>query len=1019
MSADIRLSRALIVRWLINLLVLTMAASCLSATTAIPSLPAAFEDVRHAAWRAEDGAPANVQGVVQSADGFLWIASATGLYRFDGLTFERIPLEGGNGKQSLQVASVAAAPNGDVWVGYDWGGMAVYHAGHLRPSNPGEPSKASVYLAVTRDGAVWARAPGRRGNRIVRFKGGVWEDIDERWNLPIGTGSIAMLVARDGSLYLLCPDGLRRLRQGARRFDFQPLSLGDGPTLAQDPAGRIWIADADRLARVEMGKGQVGPVTALPHSEMYRRLAFASDGAAWLAGAEDGVRRLSPDASGERFTGGQNLFGGSLGLSSGVTLSIAGDNEDNIWIGTLLGIDRFSMRRFARSVELPLSYAFDAYSAPNGETYLISNHALFRIGPRGPERLAHIRSAETLCGNKRHIIVATPYDLYSYKAGKVQKMPLPGPASGGAEGIIRACAFDEAGRLYLSIAHRPLYRLEKAGWRTIVPVTPATREGAYGLVPQADGAMLAIFPQDQILRIEEARHAQLWSARDGGAIGFIKTATKGRYCLLLGAQDGMGCLAGRTMRTLGAQAYPQLSNVTGIVETPQGWTWMIALQGIIRVRTEDLAAAFERPGRPLHFQRFGAEDALRGETMMMYPRDAVADRFGKIWFFTSKGLIKIDLSSVEARRPAPGVVIRSITANGRSYDASGPLVLPVGTRSIEIDYTATTLTDPKGTSFRYRLEGVDADWVEAGDRRQAFYTMLSPRQYRFHVVAVSSAGMPSKTMSTMDISIRPGFLQTRSFAIICVVMVILIGTVGYQWRLRSMARRLGERMQERLDERERIARELHDTLLQGVSGLLLQFQILASRVPRSEALRTDMEDALDRAEDLVVEGRNRVRSLRSNDAPRDLEEVIALALMQPGLSKALDVRMTRTGPVRPITGQAADELAAIVIEASGNALRHGHATTFVVRMAHDDRELHIVLEDDGCGIAQEVLAAGGRPGHFGLTGMRERAGRLGGTLLIGKGADRGTRIDIRIPGRRAYPARGSIFRFLRRKPMRS
>ena len=359
MSADIRLSRALIVRWLINLLVLTMAASCLSATTAIPSLPAAFEDVRHAAWRAEDGAPANVQGVVQSADGFLWIASATGLYRFDGLTFERIPLEGGNGKQSLQVASVAAAPNGDVWVGYDWGGMAVYHAGHLRPSNPGEPSKASVYLAVTRDGAVWARAPGRRGNRIVRFKGGVWEDIDERWNLPIGTGSIAMLVARDGSLYLLCPDGLRRLRQGARRFDFQPLSLGDGPTLAQDPAGRIWIADADRLARVEMGKGQVGPVTALPHSEMYRRLAFASDGAAWLAGAEDGVRRLSPDASGERFTGGQNLFGGSLGLSSGVTLSIAGDNEDNIWIGTLLGIDRFSMRRFARSVELPLSYAFD------------------------------------------------------------------------------------------------------------------------------------------------------------------------------------------------------------------------------------------------------------------------------------------------------------------------------------------------------------------------------------------------------------------------------------------------------------------------------------------------------------------------------------------------------------------------------------------------------------------------------------------------------------------------------------
>lgn len=966
---------------------------------------APFEQLRHFAWQAEDGSPTNIQGIAQSPDGFIWLASATGLYRFDGVSFERIPLEGGDDSQSLQVASVAAAPNGDIWIGYDWGGMAVYRGGHLRAANPVRPDKASVYVAVTRDGALWARTTGRKGNRLVRFKDGRWTDIDASWNLPIGTNSIAMLVSRDGSFYLVNPDGIRRLRPGARRFEFQPLEIGYGPTIGEDQRGRIWIADADRLFRVEFGKGRVGPVTPLPHSNLYRRLAFDTDNAAWLAGTETGVYRLLPDRTGERYRTDASMFDDQKGLSSPVTLSMLRDSEENIWVGTLLGIDRFSARRAIKHAGLPLSYVFDTFAGANREAYLIANNSLWRVGKTGPEELTQIRGAETICGDKDGIVVATPSALFAYANGGIRTIPLP-QIPGDPEPRIYACAFDPEGRLLLSVGRHPLYRREGREWR---PVAPALPEIAYGFLPAPGGGTLAVYPKDRIVRIAAGKMETLWSASQG-SIGFIKTAAAGRKCTLFGAQNGLGCLAGKKMKLLSAATYPQLTNVSGIVETPQGWTWLIALPGIMRVRTDELDAAFDAPGRSLSFQSFGAEDGFRGETMMMHPRNVIADRFGRLWFFTTKGLVSLDLAGVEGTPRAPRVVIKSLTSNGRKFPSSRWIELPVGTRDFQVDYTATALTDPKGTTFRYMLEGIDTHWNEAGDRRQAFYTNLSPGRYRFRLSAVSSAGISSRDEAFIDVEIKPRFFQTRTFAVVCIALLLLFAILLYRWRLHSLAVRLGERMQERLEERERIARELHDTLLQGVSGLLLQFQSLAARVGPDQKLRDDMEAALDRAENLVVEGRNRVRNLRAGDGPRDLEETLALALTQPGFDHPIKVKMERTGSVRPVTGAAAEELAAIAAEAMSNSIRHGRAKTLTVTMSFHVHGLDVAVEDDGVGIAQEIATAGERPGHFGLIGMRERAKRLQGTLNIASPKNGGTRITISVPSRCAYLNESGFFR---------
>jgi signal transduction histidine kinase/ligand-binding sensor domain-containing protein len=982
--------------------------ACLFAPAPANSVGSSFEQIRHFVWHPEEGAPTNIQGIAQSPDGFLWLASATGLYRFDGLTFERIPLEGGDDRQSLQVASVAAAPNGDVWIGYDWGGIAVYRGGHLRPANPGPPSTSSVYLIVTGDGALWARVPGRSGSRLTRHKDGQWTEIDESWNLPLGTNSIAMLVARDGSLYLVNPDGVRRLRPGARRFEFQPLATGYGPTIAEDPHGRIWLANADALFRVEFGRGRVGPVTSLPHSDLYRRLAFDAEGAAWIAGAEDGIRRLSPDATGEGFRM-EEPFDDAAGLSSRVTLAMARDNENNIWVGTLLGLDRFSARRAIRNAGLPLSYVFDTFTGPNGEAWLVSNDRLFRIGRDGPELIADIRSAETICGDRDGLVVATASQLFSYRDGRVREIGLPA-ISGESEPRIYTCGFDPDGRLLVSLGRHPLYRLEAGGWR---PIETGAREIAYGILPAPGGGTLVIYPKERIVHLSGDRGVTLWSTRQG-SIGFIKTAATGRGCTLLGGQNGLGCLSGGGMKILSATTYPQLVNVSGIIERPDGWTWLIALPGIMRVRTADLYAAFDAPGRELHFQSFGVEDRLRGETMMMHPRNAIADRFGRIWFFTSRGLVSLDPAQLGDVAQPPRVMIKALVSNGRAFDVAPSIALPVGTRSFQIDYTATALTDPTGTTFRYRLDGVDSGWVEAGGRRQAFYTNLAPGEYRFRVAAVNSAGTPSREEAVVEIRIAPRFIQTRAFVAICVVLAILLATLLYRWRVRSLAARFDERLQERLDERERIARELHDTLLQGVSGLLLQFQGLATRVPSGETLRADMESALDRAETLVVEGRDRVRNLRAGDAPRDLEEALALALTQPGIGQPIAVRIVRSGSPRDVAGTTAGELAAIAAEVLANAIRHGKAETLMVTLSFEARWLQVTFDDDGIGIPAEIARAGARAGHFGLVGMRERAERLQGTLHVDGIHPRGTRVRVSIPARCAYPGQRGLFSGWRR-----
>ncbi|MBB3475734.1 sensor histidine kinase [Sphingomonas sp. BK345] len=983
---------------------------------ASPPLP--FLQTSHLAWRSEDNAPGGIEGLAQTPDGFLWLATGTGLYRFDGLSFERFTVpEEGLPSPSLQVSSIAAAPNGDVWIGYANGGIARYRGGRLQRLNPGKPSPRAVYLTVTPDGALWARVGGSEGSRIVRYALGRWEHVGSRWNLPSTLSTVAMLVTRDGALYLLSTDGLRHLPRGGRRFSFQPLNPGDGATIAEDRRGRIWLANDSRLSRVEMGKGFVGPPTPLEranYTSVYRRLAFSRDGMLWLGGSEDGIRVLAPDAGGDQFRRVPGRYTADDGLSSSITLSMLRDREDNIWVGTVAGLDRFATSRSVKRSDLPQSYTVDSLVTARA-TYLLSGNNVYRSESTSLRRLAALANASTICGDRdTGLVVGTAAGLFNLAGGRARPFRSP-PGLGTNARYVMACAVGVDGTLLVSIVNGGLWRHDKAGWRAI-PVSTFQDLSALLFVRSADGTTYVVFKPDRIGVVRDNGIMPLEA--EGEAAGYIRTVAAGKKCTFFGGQNGLFCLTGRRMRALRSSAYPELLNVSGVVEAQDGWTWLSSNAGLLRISTRDLAGAFAAPGQPLHFERFGTEQGLRGDPNGFVSRSMAPDRYGRLWAFTTKGLVSIDMGRADASTMPPRAVVTNLLAGGRRFALDGTAKLPVGTRSIEIDYTATSLTDPRGTRFSYRLEGQDSAWIDAGPRREAIYTNLRPGRYVFHLRALNSAGLPSRRAESLAFVIRPGILERHDIRVAMMLMLVVALIVAYRWRVQTLSTRFAERMQERLGERERIARELHDTLLQGFQGLLLRFQSIANRMPANVPLGEELEEALGRGEAVLVEGRNRVRDLRSDAG--NLSEALTDVAQQMSIDWPGSFTLTTEGHSRTLNPVAAQELRSIGEEAIRNAFRHAEARSIKAVLTYRQRELRFALRDDGVGLPSAVQADGLRDGHYGLIGMRERATKIGGTLTITSRLGAYTEVIATVPGTVAYapitqPRRRWIVSRFRRK----
>ena len=373
------------------------------------------------------------------------------------------------------------------------------------------------------------------------------------------------------------------------------------------------------------------------------------------------------------------------------------------------------------------------------------------------------------------------------------------------------------------------------------------------------------------------------------------------------------------------------------------------------------------------------------------------------------GVSVIDPHHLPINKLPPPVHIEQIIADRKTYDAVSQLHLPPSVRDLEIDFTALSFVAPEKVRFRYKLEGYDRDWHDAGNRRQAFYTNLPPRNYRFRVIACNNDGVWNEQGALLDFSITPTFYQRASFRVLCVVGLIALLLLAYQLRVRQLAGQFNRTLEARLSERTRIARELHDTLLQSFQGLLLRFQSVSNVLPAKPLeAKQRLDSALDQAAEAITEGRDAVQGLRSSAIQtNDLANgIIAFGQELTNTASAADppvIDVEVEGGPRQLNPVVRDEAYRIAGEALRNAFQHARAQRITVEIRYDMRRFRLRVHDDGQGISEETIRQG-HAGHFGLPGMRERAEVVGGQLEVWSKLDSGTQIELSIPGAIAYDA---------------
>ncbi|WP_213979324.1 sensor histidine kinase [Sphingomonas sp. dw_22] len=954
----------------------------------------------HGSWTSKDGVPSMVQSLAQTRDGYLWLGTGDGLYRFDGVTFEHIAPAPDHPRGAIPVSAVLVTRKGELWAGYSGsGGVEVYRGGRMVRAGMPDPPGEITQLAEDLDGAIWA--VGGRGRRALkRYRAGTWQGIDSSWGVPDKEFVASVLAARDGTLWLATNTQLLFLRHGAKRFEATGLGVAEGASMAEDPHGHVWLSDPSgtrMLPDYPRGARVAANPAVFPPSGTIRRttILFDREGSLWGSTFTSGIFRIpAPEAAGQP-TG----FGTANGLSSNQAVAVFQDREGNIWVGTEMGLDQFRISNVSRVDPPAASSAFGYLIAADdtGTVYLASGPTLYRADPGGEPRpvLTGQDEAQALCrGGDGTIWLGLPGRMIRLRGGKpVETLALPDRA------LSFGCGEDSSGRLWVARFDHGLLMRDARGWRRI-PLPPGAPGRPQDVVIDGQGNPVIILDRHALVRITGSI-ATAWSNDRIGVTG-ITTVHGGPDGLFVGGGQGLARYRDGRFARLDIADHPWLRGVRGMVQTRAGQTWMVNNHGIIRIATADLDRAFAHPGDPIPHKLLDEQDGFASRTQRSDGLQMAAGSDGRLWFLTRQGVVRVDPNHLVRNAAPPPVKIRALTADRHRYVDPASLTLGRGTRNLSIEYTALSLSVPSRVRFRYMLEGVDKDWVDPGTRRQAFYTNLAPGTYRFRVIAANNDGVWNHTGATLEFTIRPTFFQSWPFYALCVAAALLATWLVYRLRLRRMAARMRMRLAERLAERERIARELHDTLLQGVQALVLRFQLVADDMPPDQPARRALEEALDRADDVLAEGRDRVRDLRMIGAPDDIEHMILDIARKQAFDSATRIHVSTEGQSRPLDPLVCDEVARIANEALFNIWRHAHARTVEVVIGFRTTAFTVRFRDDGVGMALDIVRCGEKPGHFGLTGMRERARKLGAEFGIDSGPGKGTEIVLIVPAGIAY-----------------
>ena len=976
----------------------------------------------HTAWTIREGFfPAGVLSIAQTPDGYLWIGTESGLLRFDGV--RTIPWHPTGQEQlpSPAIAKLLVTHDGQLWIG-TFSGLASWRNGRLitYPEFEGQVVDA---LMEDAQGTVWAGTLAIPNGRLCAIRTPVVQCAGEDGRF----GNAVFSVFEDrGTLWVGANTGLWRWAPGpparyatASGIIADLIKRGDEPLLAATTAG---------LQRFTGEALQAHPLSGVDSRFNARRLLQDHDGGLWIGSQSRGLIHVHQ--------GRVDLFTPSHGLSGDSVDALYEDREGNIWVGTNQGLDQFrelSVATISRTQGLPTDFAVSVLPARDGSVWVGSAAGVTRWREGRPttyrtrDGLPDDRVTTLFEDSTGRLLLSTLGGIATFEGGRFRRIPALSFTR-----VVYNIVEQRAGDFWLSDQEQGLIHFSAEDIVTRTPwsalghedhatalVLDRVRNGLWigfyrgGIAFLKDGAILASYGTANGLGA--GRVAELQLDPDG--------------VLWVGTAAGLSRVTERGITTLTTRNGLPCDAVHAMVADTAGSRWLRTSCGLVRISEAEWAAWIADPNRSVKITLFDASDGVRSQaTPIGFTPTAAWLPDGRLWFAMTSGIGILDPGKLPVNTLPPPVHIEQVVADRKPHvtamNAGGNVLLPPLVHDLQIDYTALSLIAPSKIRFRYRLDGVDRDWLDVGQRRQAFYTNLGPGRYRFRVTAANNSGVWNEAGASVDFSIAPAYYQTAWFRFASVLTVLVVLVATYQFRLRQIARDFNMRLDERVNERTRIARELHDTLLQSFQGLMLRFQSARDLLPAQPAKAVKaLDGALDRADQAIAEGRDAIQNLRSSTTVNN-ELAQAIATLAQELNNGSDgekvsamFRMSVEGSPRDLHPIVRDDIHRIAREALRNAFHHAQAGRIEAEVTYSPRELRLRIRDDGKGIDPEHLGSG-RARHWGLAGMRERAVQIGAQLNLWSEVGAGTELELRVPGAVAYGAprsRGGVFRILRKQ----
>lgn len=941
----------------------------------------------HRVWNQEEGLlEPSVYAILQTHDGYLWLGTQNGLIRFDGERFRSVKVNRatpGDFEPTL-IRSLYEDSNHVLWAGSIGNGLGrLSHSGRRwYTTEDGMPSNIVGCVVPRGDGDLWVCTSAG----LVDFRDGV-KHVYTVANTPSKDHIHDVCVATDGTTWAATLDGGLRRLTGDR---FAPVTLPDpineihSLTCARD--GSVWAGASEGLLRLKGSSiRRYTTEDGLPDNSIWTTLEVA-DGSLWV-GSHTGIARFHD--------GEWSTYRTRDGLSHTGVLALFIDREGSLWVGTKNGLDQFTdspVTPYTKSEGLPANDTGPVIEDKAGALWLGTRDS--GLAKFDGHHFTHVTVADGLADNRilslvigsdGDLWVGTPKGLNRLHDGRIigtytSKNGLSGDS-------ISSLFFDSQETLWIG-ADRGLSVFEEG--KFLRPSEFRTLD-AEPIVALGGGRTTRLFVSTASGRLYTLRNGVVSTYMPPDPTRAIASyyADPGQHSLWMGTL-GSGLVRWKNGTLTHIRTKDGLfdDQIYAILPDDRANFWFASSKGIFRVSAAELNEFADGKRKGVTSLPFSTGQ-LRFECQGGVQPAACRTKDGRLWFSTTNGLVVVDPDSLLPNRFPPPAQIETVFVNGQRRDPEASLSLAPYEKNLEIRYTGLSFVNPEKVAFRYILDGYDKDWVQAGNRREAFYTNLPPGHFRFRVMALSSNGIWSKEAATLDFTINPLFYQRSWFFPLVGLLVGLTIWLGYQVRIRSLKRQF----RLVISERSRIARELHDTLLQGISGVTMQLQALWTRLPSSRE-REVLGEVIQDAAACLTEARQSLWGLRS---ARDNEHGLAENLTRQARQAIAGTPIRLVLQMPPVPVQLPPELEyqllRIAQEALTNATRHAEPKTIELRLSYKHETIvELTIRDDGRGF--NVDAQLPRPGHYGLVGMRERAHEVGATLTVTSVTGFGTEIVV-------------------------